>query len=90
MTPGNSVVYRKKLTANDSFGEWSFFTGRNIHHIFIGFPRTATAKAIVYSQLLKLSRIDFLEVLQKYPNDYEQYCEIRDSILFSKDYAIVE
>jgi len=30
MTPGNSVVYRKKLTANDSFGEWSFFTGNNL------------------------------------------------------------
>lgn len=28
-----------------------------------GFARTATAQAIIYTQLLKLNRMDFLEVL---------------------------
>ncbi|CAD8193663.1 unnamed protein product [Paramecium pentaurelia] len=79
--PGNSEIIKKKLGLYSYFGEWSFFTG---------FPRTGTVNAREYSQVYAITRADFLETLKKFPEDFEMYCQIRDKLLFTKEYNLVE
>ncbi|KAM3146806.1 hypothetical protein pb186bvf_000960 [Paramecium bursaria] len=80
INPGNSEYVSHKCQGGDSFGEWSFLTG---------FPRTATAEAKQYSCLHKLKRQDLLEVLDRFPHDYENYCMIRDELMFYKNIGFI-
>ncbi|CAD8145638.1 unnamed protein product [Paramecium octaurelia] len=74
---GNSEVVKKKLLKGDSFGEFAFMTGQ---------ARTATAYSQEYSQLHKITRSDFLDVLKHYPDDYEIFCKLRDELIFSQNF----
>ena len=68
----------KKLKDKDSFGEYSFFTGLN--NIY-------STKASEYTKLYKISQTSFQEVLSKFPQDYEKYCELRDKIILYNNYT---
>ncbi|CAD8067666.1 unnamed protein product [Paramecium primaurelia] len=74
---GNSEIVKKKLIKGDSFGEFAFMTGQ---------ARTATAYSQEYSQLHKISRNDFLDILKHYPDDYEIFCKLRDELIFSQHF----
>ena len=70
-------IILKKIQGNESFGEFSFFTGLNHIH---------SAKASQYSKVYKISHEKFLEVLSNFPNDYEKYCELKDKIILYENY----
>ena len=59
------------------FGELSFFTGQ---------PRTASAKSNDFSSMIYIKRDEFLSVLEKFPEDYEKYCFIRDQIVLERNF----
>lgn len=33
-----------------------------------------------------LRKADFIDILQKYSEDYEKYCNLKDSVIFDNDY----
>ncbi len=36
-----------------------------------------------FTRLLGIKRSDFLDIIMNYPDDYEKFCEIKDSINFN-------
>ena len=66
----------QNLTEGDVFGELSFFTGQ---------PRTASAKSKDFSSMVFIKRDDLLNILQKFPEDYEKYCLMREQIMTEKN-----
>ncbi|KRW99497.1 Cyclic nucleotide-binding protein [Pseudocohnilembus persalinus] len=68
----------KIINAGQSFGEISFFTG---------LPREVSIRSIDFTTVLKVQRKDFIELLQNFNEDYEQFCEIKDQIIFAKDFS---
>lgn len=66
----------QNLTEGDVFGELSFFTGQ---------PRTASAKSKDFSSMVFIKREDLLNILQKFPEDYEKYCLMREQIMTEKN-----
>ena len=66
-----------KLKEKEMIGEYSFMTG---------FRQIYSAKASKYTKVYKISHQNFIEVLNKFPNDYEKYCEIKDQIILYKNY----
>ena len=73
----NPPIILKKLKEKDNFGEFCFLTG--LQHIY-------SARASTYTQVYKISRESFLDVLNKFPLDYEKYCEIKDKIILYRNY----
>lgn len=69
-------ILLNKLKNGESFGEWGFITGNG---------RKASAKAHSYSQLYELRRIDFLDALTQFPNDFELFYELRDNLIFNEN-----
>lgn len=69
----------KTLTPNMCFGELSFITGN---------PHDFSARSAECSQLLKISREDFIETLQEFPEDKERFMMVRDSLIFYNDYEL--
>lgn len=69
----------KTLNQNMSFGELAFITGGT--HDF-------SARSLECSQLIKIDREEFFEILQKFPEDKERFMMIRDSLLFYNDYEL--
>ncbi|EAR90913.3 cyclic nucleotide-binding domain protein (macronuclear) [Tetrahymena thermophila SB210] len=74
----NSQKQIKIFKKGEYFGEIEFFTGKK--------PQT-NVKSMDFTTLLILNRSDFIKMLQKYPQDLEQYCQIRDKILYNNDYS---
>ncbi|KAL4491616.1 hypothetical protein ABPG73_013419 [Tetrahymena malaccensis] len=68
----------KILNKGEYFGEIEFFTDKR--------PQT-NVKSIGFTTLLILNRNEFIKILQKYPQDLEQYCQIRDKILYNNDFS---
>ena len=75
--PEKSPLILTKLHEKSTFGELSFLTGQN--HAY-------SAKATQYSKVYKISHEKLLEVLGKFPGDYEKYCELRDKINLYQNY----
>ncbi|KAL4510182.1 hypothetical protein ABPG72_010375 [Tetrahymena utriculariae] len=59
------------LSVGQSFGEISFFTGK---------PRCMSIKSLEFTTLLYIKRIDFLQTIKCFPEDYERFCYIKDNI----------
>ena len=55
----------KKLSENNYFGEYSFFTMQ---------PRTVSAKTTQSTILFCLSREKFIAAIKNVPEDYEKFC----------------
>ncbi|CAD8167179.1 unnamed protein product [Paramecium pentaurelia] len=70
----------KQLESQEYFGEWSFLTGR---------PRLASASSISYSRLYKLKREVFIDILGSFQDDFEKYWMIRDKLIYSNDFNVI-
>lgn len=57
------------------FGEASFFTNK---------PQAYTAQSKEFLSLLAIKREDFLNIIRKKSEDYEQYCMIRDQMILDE------
>ncbi|KRX00744.1 Cyclic nucleotide-binding protein [Pseudocohnilembus persalinus] len=73
-THENKVLKIQQLKTGDTFGELQFFTG--IKNQF----QISTEES---SRVLILKRNDFINILHKYPKDFEKFCYIRDQLSFS-------
>lgn len=65
----NKII--RKLKKGEMFGEKSFFTGEE---------RNCSAKSTDFSKVFEIKRNEFLNILEKYPNDFEKFNEIKDKI----------
>ena len=77
MKTGKSEIFLKDMEVGSHFGEYGFFTEKHP-----GF----SAKSKDFTTLFTINRKDFVEVLEKNPEDYEKFCMIRDQILINRDY----
>ena len=75
----SSRIVFKTLPQNTSFGELSFITGHQ--HSF-------SARSLECSQLIRINRDDFFEVLSRFPEDKERFMMIRDSLLLYNDFEL--
>ena len=75
----NSHRVFKTLSPHSSFGEFAFITGN---------PHTFTARSKDCSSLVQINREEFLELLDKFPEDKERFIMIRDSLLFYNDFEL--
>jgi potassium voltage-gated channel Eag-related subfamily H protein 5 len=58
------------LAEGQHFGLEGFITG---------LPSWETYKSIGFTQLLYIQRSEFMAILREYPDDYEQFCNLKDS-----------
>ncbi|KAL4495023.1 hypothetical protein ABPG72_015723 [Tetrahymena utriculariae] len=70
-----------ELKSGNSFGQISFFTGKK---------RTFSVRSLDFCRLLVVRRQDFIQLLQEYPDDYEKFCMIKDSVLQYNDTSIIK
>ena len=42
-----------------------------------------------FTTLLKVGRQDFLNILKQYPEDYEVFCNIKDSLLLNNEFTVI-
>ncbi|EWS75660.1 cation channel family protein (macronuclear) [Tetrahymena thermophila SB210] len=68
----------KRLKKGDCFGEIEFFTDGN---------RQMNVRSLSFSTLLKINRSDFINTIKNFPTDYEQFCYIKDRLIFQNDYS---
>ncbi|CAD8094852.1 unnamed protein product [Paramecium sonneborni] len=69
----NSGKILKRFTTGQCFGELEFLTNKR---------RQGTAISCDFSQIYNLSRMQFLKILNSYNNDFQQFHQLKDSILF--------
>ena len=69
-----------QLEKGQSFGGISFFTGK---------PYSFNIRSSDFTTLLKINRNDFLRILLDFPEDYQRYCVIKDSINLYSDYSLI-
>ncbi|KAL4459922.1 hypothetical protein ABPG74_003448 [Tetrahymena malaccensis] len=74
----NSQKLLKVYKKGDYFGEIEFFTGKKLQ---------INVKSVDFTTLLIINRNEFIEILKNFPQDLEQFCYIRDKIIFSNDYS---
>ena len=61
------------------FGELEFFASDYLTKLSV--------RALKPTCIMKISLLDFLEYVHDLPIDNENYCYIKDSILFKNDYS---
>ncbi|EAS00305.2 cation channel family protein (macronuclear) [Tetrahymena thermophila SB210] len=71
------VQILQSLQSGQSFGHYSFFTGQ---------PRMVNVRTQGFVTLLSINRNSFINLLQEYQEDYEQFCEIREEVLYQSMY----
>ncbi|KAL4510184.1 hypothetical protein ABPG72_010377 [Tetrahymena utriculariae] len=69
------------LSAGQSFGEISFFTGQ---------PRTACVKSREFTTVQIINRQELLNELHNFQKDYEQFCNIKDNIQIYSDFQLID
>ncbi|KAL4491618.1 hypothetical protein ABPG73_013421 [Tetrahymena malaccensis] len=67
----------KKLKKGEFFGEIEFFTDTD---------RQQNIRSVNFTKVLKIDRHDFMKIIKNYPQDYEQFCYIRDKIINQQDF----
>ncbi|CAK79092.1 unnamed protein product (macronuclear) [Paramecium tetraurelia] len=53
-------------------------------------PEYELFKAQSYVSLLMLSKMDFLETLKDFPNDFQKYCQLRDTYSLSNEELLIQ
>ncbi|CAD8086638.1 unnamed protein product [Paramecium primaurelia] len=53
-------------------------------------PDMELFKAVGYVSLLVLSKQDFLTTLKDYPDDFQKYCQLKDSIVLNIDQTVLQ
>lgn len=71
------VLSLKILNKGDIFGEISFFSDQE---------RRSCARSIDFTTVYIIKRDEFLNLLEKYPRDYQKFCEIKDNINLYSDF----
>ncbi|KAL4455201.1 hypothetical protein ABPG73_015478 [Tetrahymena malaccensis] len=56
-----------------------------VTQFYTGLPRELNIRAIGFVSLLKISRDEFINLLEQFPEDKEAFCHIRDSLIFYQD-----
>ncbi|EAS03516.2 cyclic nucleotide-binding domain protein (macronuclear) [Tetrahymena thermophila SB210] len=83
--PENSIHKLKKtlqiLKNGDSFGLFNFITG---------IDKNISAQSNKFSQIIKINRNNFLTVIKENKADYEKFMEIKDKILYDKNYKVIK
>ncbi|KAL4461032.1 hypothetical protein ABPG74_016504 [Tetrahymena malaccensis] len=64
------------LSSGTSFGELNFFTGM---------ARQASAVSQDFTTILQIDRQDFIEIVKKNEKDFENFCDLKDKIMFYND-----
>ncbi|EAS07090.2 cation channel family protein (macronuclear) [Tetrahymena thermophila SB210] len=80
LSQSDQPIQIMKLKAGDCFGQVGFFTG---------LTRTLSVKSLDFTTLIYIKRSEFIELLKEYPEDYEQFCYIKDKILNESDYRLI-
>ncbi|EAS07057.2 cyclic nucleotide-binding domain protein (macronuclear) [Tetrahymena thermophila SB210] len=70
----------KNLKKGDFFGDYSFFTGQQTNLNY---------KATEFTQVFKIKRSNIFELFQNKPQDLEAFCNIKDTLLFTQNYSII-
>ncbi|CAK70762.1 unnamed protein product (macronuclear) [Paramecium tetraurelia] len=70
----------RRLKAGDVFGEFQFFTGQT--------PKESTI-SVGFTQLYRIDREKFINIIKQTQKDYEKFHKIKDSILYSKNYTSI-
>ena len=53
--------------------------------------RVNSARSIGFSSLIKIPREKFIDLLRENsPDDFEKFCQIRDSIIFERKYKSID
>ena len=63
----------RRLSSNQYFGEFCFFTA---------LPRESSIKVMSFSKMFRIRREALLQVLKQDDQDYQNFCALRDSIIF--------
>lgn len=71
MNGQQGVKHLKEYKKGDILGLFSFFTDE---------PRNTSVRSKDFSTVFEIKKSEFLNILKKYPTDYEQYMMIRDKI----------
>ncbi|KAL4479880.1 hypothetical protein ABPG74_020396 [Tetrahymena malaccensis] len=83
--PNNNTHKLKKtiqvLKNGDSFGLFNFITGLD---------KNISAQSNKFSQIIKINRNNFLNVIKESKADYEKFMEIKDKIQYDKNYKVVK
>ncbi|KAL4468882.1 hypothetical protein ABPG72_009152 [Tetrahymena utriculariae] len=56
-----------------------------VTQFYTGLPRDLNIRAVGFVSLLKISRDEFITLLDQFPDDKEAFCFIRDSLIFYQD-----
>ncbi|KAL4434894.1 hypothetical protein ABPG74_021233 [Tetrahymena malaccensis] len=80
LSQSDQPIQIMKLKAGDCFGQVGFFTG---------LTRTLSVKSLDFTTLIYIKRSEFIDLLKEYPEDYEQFCYIKDKILNESDYRMI-
>ncbi|KAL4506560.1 hypothetical protein ABPG72_000131 [Tetrahymena utriculariae] len=67
----------KKLKKGEFFGEIEFFTDVD---------RQQNIRSVNFTKVLKIDRQDFMQIIKNYPQDYEQFCYVKDKIVNQQDF----
>ena len=67
-----SGVTVKEIGVGELFGEIGFFTGK---------PRNLSAKTKDFTTLFSINRNEFIDILKKHFEDFQNFCMIRDQIM---------
>ncbi|EGR27772.1 hypothetical protein IMG5_189460, partial [Ichthyophthirius multifiliis] len=66
----------QELQKSQSFGELEFFGNQD---------KIFNAKSIGQTQILEISKTNFINIIKNYPEDYQKYCLIKDKIQFQQN-----
>ncbi len=76
----NKIIEIKKLKKGQYFGASQFFTQRNVKY---------NVRSVDFTTILTISRYEFLNLLQEFPQDYEKFAEIKDRIIYNDEFSQV-
>lgn len=97
--PGEEIFKEKKLTTDLLFllkGEVQIFANlrklRTYHegyviglkNFLVSKSMSVTAKSTRFVEIAYIQQEEFLELLKKYPRDFEKFHQLKDSLLFNK------
>ena len=73
----SDLTVLKTLQRGEIFGELSFFSNQE---------RTACARSMDFTTAYMIRNEDFINLLKKFPKDYQKFCEIKDNINIYGDF----
>ena len=69
------------LSKNKNFGGYTFITDFN--HIY-------SSRALENTKIFQISREDFIEIIKKFPQDHQKFCEFKDNLIFNNKHSTLD